>query len=403
MAEVEGRRKDGSLFPMTLAVTEMNLDGRRMFTGIVRDITERKKAEEALRESEAKFRSLAEEALVGIYMVQDGRFLYANPRFAEMLGYGVGELLAMGGMLEIVVPEERALAEEGMRVLLAGESSSVSYQGRWLRKDGQVAEVEGLATATSWGGRPALIGTAIDVTERKLLERQRTDFYAMVTHDLKSPLTVITGYAELMASGMSAGPDAVEIASSILQSARKLNALVEDFLTHSRLESGTMALSLRAEDMGTLLEEVKDEFAGQAAGKGLSLTVCVEPGLPPLRVDKAHMARALANLVQNAVNYTPAGGSVSLTAGQRREGDADLVVVAVSDTGPGIPPEEREKIFDKYYRSPRTAGIKGTGLGLAIVKAIAEAHGGRVELESGQGGGSTFSLAVPADKRTALS
>ncbi len=117
--------------------------------------------------------------------------------------------------------------------------------------------------------------------------------------------------------------------------------------------------------------------------------------MPNALLDRRLVQRAIWNLLENAIKFTPAGGSVALKAKTAGIGDAGYLVISVSDTGIGITKQEKEKIFNKYYRSPKTAGIKGTGLGLAIVKAVAEAHSGRVEIESKPGKGSVFSLILP--------
>ncbi len=243
--EVRGRKKDGSEFPLDLAVTEMLVDGRRMFTGIIRDITENKRVEAGLRESEAKFRTLAEGALIGIYLIQDMRYVYVNPEFADMLGYSRAELTGMENMLECVYPEQREPARQGIEKIINGQES-IGYQGSWLRKDGDSVEVEGKAAFTIFNGRPAIIGTALDVSQRKYLEKQRADFLAMITHDFKSAPdkypwqcgTDIDDEARL------ADQETADMAANIVRNGERLRSLVDDFIVHSRLDSGELRPSL---------------------------------------------------------------------------------------------------------------------------------------------------------------
>jgi signal transduction histidine kinase len=232
-----------------------------------------------------------------------------------------------------------------------------------------------------------------DITERKELERQKADFYAMVTHDLKSPLTTILGYADFMLTVKAEGLDAetVEMVEAIRSSSINLHQMSNDFLAVSKFESGVLTLALTQTEITNVLKKVIKDMGSAAHEKRLSLVEDIEDGLPAAMIDQRLVQRALANLLQNAINYTPEGGTVILKA----EKSGGEVVVSVTDTGPGIPEEEQARVFEKYYRSSRTSYVKGTGLGLAIVKAVAEAHGGKVELESEEGKGSTFKIFLP--------
>ncbi len=239
------------------------------------------------------------------------------------------------------------------------------------------------------------IGIAREITERKKLEQQKTDFYAMVSHDLKSPLTVILGYTQLLMAGNRLDDETREVISTIHDSGEKVNSLVESFLTISKAEAGKMTLDLSPTDVPEALREAGRGFEKTFKKKGLSFKIEMEDGLPKALLDRKLLQRAVSNLLQNAANYTPTGGEITMKAEPVREAGGDFIVISVVDSGKGIPAEESEIIFEKYYRSPRTAGIKGTGLGLAIVKAVAEAHGGRVELASEPGTGSNFRLFLP--------
>lgn len=364
----------------------------------IADITDRKVAEDALKESETKFRSLVEKSLVGVYIIQDWRFVYVNPRLCEILGYTQEQLAGESRLLDFIYPDDKKLVEENIKKRTSGEIESSHYQVRWVGGDGRVVETELFGSSISFDGRPAVIGTMLDITERKKLERQRADFYAMVTHDLKSPLTAVMGYTDIILEDKTAGMDGetVDMVESIKKSSRKLLHMVDDFLTISRMESGIITMNESLVDVNELVAEAGAEAIALAQGKGLSIRLEVPEGQSWAVLDRTHVLRAVSNLVQNAVNYTPAGGSVTLSAGRRPEGEGEAVVISVSDNGPGIPVDEQGRVFEKYYRMARTAGIKGSGLGLAIVKAVAEAHKGRVELESVDGKGCIFRLVFPA-------
>ena len=185
------------------------------------------------------------------------------------------------------------------------------------------------------------------------------------------------------------------MAKAVERSGDKLLRLADDFMAAAKLEFGGIEVSPMPVEVASLLLGVRDDFEHIARKKGIAFSVDIPDSLPLAALDKKQVERAVGNLLQNAFNYTPEGGEVKLSAEAVTYEDGKHILVSVSDTGPGISQEEMKKIFNRYYRSPKTAGIKGTGLGLAIVKAVAEAHGGRVEVESEEGKGSTFKLILP--------
>jgi signal transduction histidine kinase len=238
-----------------------------------------------------------------------------------------------------------------------------------------------------------------EIVERKrakeMLDAQKADFYAMVTHDVKSPLTSVLGYSELMMSRADKyDADTNEMIAAIMRSGERINHLIENFLSISKMESASIVLNPAPTDIAALLRDACSEIEREVNKKKLHLKVEIADGLPEATVDSKVIERAVLNLLHNAVNYTPAPGTITLKAGLHGK---DFIIISVTDTGKGIPPGEQKAIFEKYYRSKKTARTKGSGLGLAIVKAAAEAHGGRVEVESEAGQGSTFRLFIPVN------
>jgi signal transduction histidine kinase len=167
------------------------------------------------------------------------------------------------------------------------------------------------------------------------------------------------------------------------------------------MESGKLSLDARPENVPLILDENRKEYEAFAIQKGLAFRVEIPDGLPQAVIDAKLVQRAVSNLIQNAMKFTARGGSVTLKAGLAGGEDGGHVAISVSDTGCGIPAEDLKRVFEKYYRSSGSKGVKGSGLGLAIVKAVAEAHGGRVEVESEPGRGSTFVLLLPVENITA--
>ena len=180
--------------------------------------------------------------------------------------------------------------------------------------------------------------------------------------------------------------------SGMCRNGMKMVDVVNDIIATKPFDGGVMLIEKAAHDVGALLREVRDAFYPELGRKGLVLVSKVDDGLPHVIIDREWISRALSNLMQNAVNYTPEGGMISLNAETTFH---NMLAIQVSDSGIGIPREEHDKIFRKYYRSSAVKGTKGNGVGLAIVNEVAGAHGGCVEIESIVGVGSTFTLYLP--------
>lgn len=272
--------------------------------------------------------------------------------------------------------------EQGWRVLALGPS-----QG-WL----QVTVVP-LLTPDPW----AALVVATDVTEVRRLERVRRDFVSNVSHELRTPLAGIKAASETLAEGAMSDPAAAgEFVAHIQREADRLSQLVDELLELSRIESGEAPLSLEETDAAALLTGCAGRMQAMAGRAGVALEIDVPEPLA-LRVDRERIGQALANLVHNAIRFTPAGGRVTLRA--RQEDGAALL--EVSDTGVGIGAEDLPRIFERFYKAERARASPGTGLGLAIVKHIAQAHGGSVAVRSRPGQGSTFTLRLPAHRHAA--
>ncbi|MBI5191310.1 MAG: PAS domain S-box protein [Nitrospirae bacterium] len=363
-------------------------------TGVARDITDRKKAVEALIDSETKYRIVADNTYDWeFWLAPDGRFLYSSPSCERVTGHGASEFEDDPSLLSRIIHPEDAAAFTSHRHDVGERPGATEF--RIVTPDGAERWIEHLCQPVydEQGQFLGHRGNNRDITERKRLERDRADFYAMVTHDLKSPLAAIMGYAELL---QTLRPECIdgepaEMVGGIARSAGKLLRLVEDFLAVSKMESGRLQVSAFPDDLAEALRDTVAEFTTIAGKKGLTFNAGIPEGIPPVGFDRKLVTRAVANLLQNAVNYTPAGGRVELSAAL----EDDALTITVCDTGPGIPPEEREKVFEKYYRSAKTSSARGSGLGLTIVKAVAEAHGGRVELSCPETGGSVFRLVIP--------
>ncbi|MGH7644123.1 MAG: sensor histidine kinase, partial [Gemmatimonadales bacterium] len=231
-----------------------------------------------------------------------------------------------------------------------------------------------------------------DVTALRRLETVRRDFVANASHELKTPLTSIAGYAETLASDADA-PDARRFAQTILANARRMQHLLDGLLDLSRIESAGWHPERRVVELDAAARDAWAPFAERAADAGVGFELAVAPPAHALPVDPDALRQILTNLYDNALRHTPGGGRI------RVMGDVvhDSVVVAVHDTGAGIASQHLPRIFERFYRvdASRAREGGGTGLGLAIVKHLVEGHGGRVEAESQLGQGTTIRMSFP--------
>ena len=233
-----------------------------------------------------------------------------------------------------------------------------------------------------------------DVTALRRLEAVRRDFVANVSHELKTPLTSIAGYAETLATERDE-TQTRKFADTILSNARRMQRLVDDLLDLSRIESGGWQPVRRVVDVAELAEEAWSPLGDRAREHGVNFVVAVVPPAGTTVADSDALRQIFTNLFDNALRHTPAGGSITVQGGAAPDG----VIIAVVDTGSGIAPQHLPRIFERFYRADasRSRAQGGTGLGLAIVKHLVEAHGGRVTAESTLGRGTTIRMFFPAD------
>jgi len=224
------------------------------------------------------------------------------------------------------------------------------------------------------------------------LDRLKDEFIGLVSHELRTPLTSIIGYVEMLREEGMSGPNADHCAEVIERNAERLLRLVGDLLFLSRIQSGKMAMEFRSADLADIAACTVEELRPEAQRKHIDLALSAT-AIPRLAVDPTRIAQLLGNLLSNAVKFTPDGGRVEVRIG--REGGQ--VVLAVADTGVGIPAADRERIFERFFRTAIATrqAVQGTGLGLTITKAIVEAHHGTIAVDSDEGRGSTFTVRLP--------
>ena len=324
----------------------------------------------------------------GVAVVNAGeRLAFANPGFAAILGLDVPPV-AGSSLLEVVRQTELIGA---VRRVLAGEPRvEAEIVTGTLRQHYFAATVASVRAGETSGAVIVLH----DITDLRKLERIRRDFVANVSHEFRTPLTAIQGFAETLIGGAIDDPqNRGRFLAIILEHSRRLARLTEDLLRLSQMDAEQLEMEIRAVSVPQLVESCYETAQRRAGEKGLTLSLNLPSQLPDVLADNRRLQEVLQNLLDNAIQYTLPGGKIVLSA----EARGDEVVFTVADTGIGIPQADQPRIFERFYRVDvaRSREAGGTGLGLSISKHLVEAQGGRIWVESEVGVGSKFHFSIP--------
>jgi len=383
------------------------------FTGIMRDITERKHAEQGLVESEERFRALIENSSDAIVILnRDGMSRYQSQSMKRVLGYAPEERIGKNAF-EFVHPEDMPRAVEAFTQLAQDRGSAQHVEVRGRHRDGswRVFEVLGRNLLDD----PVVGGIVVnfrDITERKRSEeklqqmyeqekelrqqleaemRKRVEFTRTLAHELKTPLTSVLASSESLLVKLT-DEQLQGLARNISRGASNLDSRIDELLDLARGEVGMLELKIEPVDMLQVLRDAVEYMSPVAASQGQSLIAELPSSLPLVRGDSNRLHQVVMNLLGNALKFTPGDGRIRLTA-KSRDGS---IVVEVRDTGPGIAKEDRDRLFEPYHRLGSDRGhLSGLGLGLALCKTLVELHGGEIWVRSRVGKGSTFGFSIP--------
>ena len=358
------------------------------FRSVGIDITDRKKAEEALRESEEKYRTFVESATDGIFRNDiKGNFLYVNPSGQKILGYGEKELLEMN-YRDLVIEEHRNRVLEHYRKQFADKAEETYVEFPIVQNDGSIR----------WLGQKTKLvkvsddayefhGISRDVTDRvnaedarRELEEQKTRFFANISHEIRTPLTLMLSPIESVLQGDYGRKINRAFFDNLYRNGLRLLKLVNNLLDFSKIEAGRMKMKVRELDMVAFVRNYIGAVHSAAESKGLGISFTSDSARVPVCIDFEKMEKVIMNLFSNSLKFTGNGGTISV----RVRDDDVYCYVDFRDTGEGIPARSIESIFDRFSQADTSATRKheGTGIGLALAKELVEMHGGTIQVES---------------------
>jgi PAS domain S-box-containing protein len=411
-----GIRRTGEIFPADVSITaDEEQIGADVI--IVRDMTEHKRAERALRESEERFRNTFENAVIGMALITaDGRWLQVNRALLQMGDYREEDLTTRP-IRELMHPDDRDIDRAQLKQLIDGEITSYQIEKRLFHRNRQLIwALISVSLIRDENGLPLyFVAEILDVTRSRELgeerekareaalesARMKSEFLANMSHEIRTPMNGVIGMTGLLLD-TPLDAEQRDFAETIRQSAEALMRIINDILDFSKIEAGKMTFETADFDLRSVVEGCLDVVAESAQSKGLELIADMSADVPSaVRGDSGRMRQVLTNLLSNAVKFTHAG-EVVVEVTKLEENDAQVAVrISVRDTGIGIPPEHHARLFEAFTQADAstTRRYGGTGLGLAISRQLVERMGGTMGLDSEPGSGSIFYFTAVLEKQ----
>ncbi|MDY6854862.1 MAG: ATP-binding protein [Thermodesulfobacteriota bacterium] len=353
-----------------------------------------KEKTEEVRAYEERYIRLISNANDGIFIIEDGVFTFANKRFLDMVKYSDEELYFK--KIEMIFLNDQCnpffqMINEGTT---EGEISS-HYELKAIKRDGEKLEVEvGITIIDDDSGKKAIQGIVRDISFRKELESLKSNFLAMAAHELRNPLSLISGYNKMLLNE-EVGPLNTfqkKIIQECYKSGKRIHKFSSEFLELSKIEAGKMEFDFQEANINGCIEKALNQIKYLAEEKRIDIKKIVSHNFPLLPLDKDKIERVLVNLLENAIKFNHEGGKVEV---KTELASPEVVEVSVTDNGLGIRNEEKEVVFDEFVIGTKRKEGVGTGLGLSICKKIIEAHKGRIWVESEENKGAKFIFALP--------
>ena len=408
--EKEFIRKDGKKV-YTRLISSPNFDINGKYLGaiaFVSDITEKREAEQKLRESEEKFRTIAEQSFVGFVIFQDNRIIYLNNTISKIFGYLFGELnnMSLVDLINFVHPEDRSIImsrfkkrEEGIRDEMSNEPFRITTNS------GEIKWIDVYTKMFQFQEKNTIFATIVDVTKERMAEIElkelnelKSEFLRRASHELKTPLISIKGFTNLVLKQYGGDLD-IEIVSMLEEVDRgcqRLEDIIKNLIETTKIASSKLELETTVEDLSFLIRFCINELQGLAKSRNQAINVNIDK-IIITKFNKEQMYEVITNLLSNAIKYTPPNGEITI----KSEIKDNNVIVSIHDNGIGFTDKEKEKVFLQFGKIERYGqgldiGIDGSGLGLYLSKKIVELHSGKIWMESeGKNKGSIFYVLLP--------
>jgi PAS domain S-box-containing protein len=415
--EVVGQRKDGSTFPLDLAVTDFTIDGDRYFLGIIRDLSERQRSQDELAVLQSRLQGVFNSVIDGVIIIDaKGTIDAFNPAAEGIFGFTEEEVL--GENVKILMPDPYRSGHDGYlsNHLTTGEKKiiGIGREVSGLCKDGTVFPMDLAVSPMQISGKPMFVGLIRNITERKQHEedtklaklaaesanRMKSEFLANMSHELRTPLNAIIGYSEMLREdaedeGNTQGMDDL---NKICTSGNHLLKLINDVLDLAKIEAGRVELVLEKFNVFAFVEEISMVIQHQMNNNNNRFDIVCDENIGEITGDECRLRQVLLNLLSNSAKFTR-NGRVTLTVKREGNNNKEQLVITVSDTGIGMTAEQVDKVFIPFVQADAstTRQYGGTGLGLAISKDICDIMRGTLYAKSEAGKGSIFTVRIPVD------
>jgi two-component system sensor kinase FixL len=391
--EVQGLRRDGTVFPLHLSVAEMVVEGQRKFTGILHDLSSRIALEQRLRSSEARWRAIVESAVDAIIVIDGrGRIEAFNPAAERLFGYAEQEVV--GQNVSVLMPSPYRDEHDGYLARYQREGDArvigIGREVTGRHRDGSVVPVHLSVGEMVVAGERKFVGMLHDLTARKRIEQQLSEqqslakigeMAAVLAHEIRNPLAGIRGAMQVMASRYEPATKEGMVTKEIIARVDSLSELMQDLLLYARPPKPRPT----PVDLERLIQTIVELLSRDPEVSGVQVTV--EGSAPLVRADPELLKIVFQNLLINGAHAMAGRGQLHV----QLHGDGDHSSVAFTDNGPGIPADIRDKIFTPFF----TTKIRGTGLGLPTAKRLVEAQGGTIAIDCPPAGGTTVIVQLP--------
>lgn len=413
--EIQYRKKDGSLFTSLLSARPIQYAGEDCLVAVVADISNRKQIEDALRQSEERYRLLVDNANEAILVIQGGMITFVNPQAIKIMNIE-GRALTPQPFLDFIHPEDRETVLQRYQERLSGEVPPARYSFRLVDQEGKTIWVEINAVQIAWEGEPAALVFLTDITEKKQLEMQFLQSQKMeavgrlaggVAHDFNNLLTSILGHSDLMMMRLRPGDPLIGDIKEIIKAAKRATDLTRQLLAFSRKQ----VMQPRLLNLNGIISDMK-KMLNRLIGEDITLETLLSPDLGQVLVDPGQIDQVIMNLVVNARDAMPKGGTLTIETGNALLDEVQVrsymgakpgayVLLSVKDSGSGMSEELQSHIFEPFFTTKELG--KGTGLGLSTVYGIVKQSNGYIRVDSLPGQGTVFKIFLPQQQGKAES